>query len=178
MTGNAPKPIPKLRKSSSKKTLEAATSRAGSFRAHEAAAKTAARRRLAAATSARYTSRMKEAVAWARTYASNEEKEEAARCQFAELSGFPDDETGDKPPDEITTPMDPEFYAFDGAPKECTPKAIAMFLWHKCFEAGCKPGTADQVYSAIKKHYDLLDGDKYRSGVWRFDESTKQWLGN
>jgi hypothetical protein len=56
-----------------------------------------------------------------------------------------------------TRVMDPEFgEALDGPPKPCTPEAIAIFLWYKCFHEGRKVSTANLIYSAFVNHYKML----------------------
>ncbi|KAK7028811.1 hypothetical protein VNI00_014824 [Paramarasmius palmivorus] len=67
--------------------------------------------------------------------------------------------------------------SFDGPPSNSTPKAIAMFLYIKCFEEDKGKSTAWQIYSAMRRHYDDLDGDTYR-GPWREDRDKKIWVGN
>jgi hypothetical protein len=56
-----------------------------------------------------------------------------------------------------TQVMDPEFgEALDGPPKPCTPEAISIFLWYKCFHEGRKVSTANLIYSAFVNHYKML----------------------
>ncbi|KAF4613695.1 hypothetical protein D9613_008208 [Agrocybe pediades] len=74
--------------------------------------------------------------------------------------------------------MDPEFpNSLDGPPNKCTPLAIAMFLTHKCINEDLGKSTAEGIHAAFKRHYKLMDGDKYR-GRWRYDDAKKEWTGN
>jgi hypothetical protein len=53
--------------------------------------------------------------------------------------------------------MDPNFPAcFDGSPNACTPEAIAMFIWQKCFHENCGGSMADMVQAVFADHYDNL----------------------
>ncbi|KAL0578113.1 hypothetical protein V5O48_003892 [Marasmius crinis-equi] len=62
-------------------------------------------------------------------------------------------------------------------PIEATPYAIYFYLYHKFFEEDKGKSTAWQIFSAWKKYYNDLDGDKYR-GKWHQDRETKEWVGN
>ncbi|EAU89590.2 hypothetical protein CC1G_02479 [Coprinopsis cinerea okayama7 len=177
-TGSAKKPAA-TRHSTSRKRAGPANGELPSFTEMAAASKKTSRKVLATATAERYSSRVEEARRFLKSYDTKEKDEEAYRAALSQISDFPDDEAGNEEPGDSTTTMDPQFpYALDGPPKECTPNAIAMFLWYKSAVEGRGSSVTDQVYSAIKKHYDQLDGDKYRMGVWRFDDRTGQWLGN
>jgi hypothetical protein len=46
--------------------------------------------------------------------------------------------------------------AFEDEPKDCSGKALAMYITHKCFSQGCKAGTGMTAYSALKKHWEEL----------------------
>ncbi|KAF6762538.1 hypothetical protein DFP72DRAFT_1060794 [Ephemerocybe angulata] len=77
----------------------------------------------------------------------------------------------------LATLMDPEFpLALVGFPKKCTPSAVTMFIWHKCFQEGCQIGVADSIVSSVINRYDQM-GDKYR-GKWESDSTTGEWKGN
>ena len=53
--------------------------------------------------------------------------------------------------------LDPNFHkAFDGAPIECTPLAISMFMKHKCFMENRKVLTAVAIHAAFLCHYDQM----------------------
>jgi hypothetical protein len=87
---------------------------------------------------------------WSKTAQSEPEH------QIDEHAELEEDELGlgDSQTDRI---MDPEFgEALDGPPKPCTPEAIAMFLWYKCFHEGRKVSTANLIYSAFVNHYKML----------------------
>ncbi|KAF6751254.1 hypothetical protein DFP72DRAFT_816725 [Ephemerocybe angulata] len=118
---------------------------------------------------------------------SAEEKRKADSWSAHEAnSPFPENDIDDgdcdgpssSPTESDDTAMDPEFpHAFEGTPKECTPKALCFFLFFKCIQGTCKIGVADLAVSAVKHKYNILDGDKYR-GKWEQDPVTKEWKGN
>src|SRR5277367_4813025 len=69
------------------------------------------------------------------------------------LSG--EDEDGIIGPSEIK--MDPEFHrAFEGWPIKCTPRAISLFMAHKCFTEGLGKTTAESIHAAFLHHYSTM----------------------
>ncbi|KAF5329196.1 hypothetical protein D9611_013216 [Ephemerocybe angulata] len=101
--------------------------------------------------------------------------------QNTEDTGRPSDDSIPAKPG-LSTLMDPEFpLALVGFPKGCTPSAVTMFIWHKCFEEGCQIGVADSIVASVINTYDLIGtlvrGDKYR-GKWERDSATGEWKGN
>ena len=53
--------------------------------------------------------------------------------------------------------LDPDFHkAFDGAPIECTPLAISMFMTHKCFTENRKASTPIAIHAAFLRHYNQM----------------------
>jgi len=69
------------------------------------------------------------------------------------LSG--EDEDGIIGPSE--TKMDPEFHrAFEGWPIKCTPRAISLFMAHKCFTEGLGKTTAESIHAAFLHHYSTM----------------------
>ncbi|THU79935.1 hypothetical protein K435DRAFT_874921 [Dendrothele bispora CBS 962.96] len=81
---------------------------------------------------------------------------------------------------EVNAELDPEFETcLDGAPVECTPEAIAMYMHEKCFAEGCGKSTVDQVHAAFLLHYNTMKGNKYHeSQRFHKDELTQEWVGN
>ncbi|KAJ7590499.1 hypothetical protein C8J56DRAFT_1046766 [Mycena floridula] len=121
-------------------------------------------------TTTAYAGYMANAKKFVAGFAQREKDTEAAwkESQPAGLSGEEVDPTSDD------MASDSEFAtAFDGPPKRCTPTAIAMFMALKVFEENCGAGTATSIHAACKRHYKILDGDKYR-GRWDADRC----LGN
>lgn len=52
---------------------------------------------------------------------------------------------------------DPEFpEAFDGKPKACSGRALALYITFKCFEAGLGKSTSDSSHAAAKKYWEEL----------------------
>jgi hypothetical protein len=98
-------------------------------------------------------------------------------------------------PDDQTIQDNPDFVAaFDGSPKACSGKALAMYITFKCFEKQFSKSTGTTVHAALKKYWSELcvitnfpltclisslcrDGDLYR-GEFRFCERRGQWVGN
>ncbi|RXW11796.1 hypothetical protein EST38_g14059 [Candolleomyces aberdarensis] len=132
----------------------------------------------------KYASYIKQAKRWLADMVENEKKKAEAFSSRQVSSPVPDNSISDESPDledhEPST-MDPEFAAcLDSFPNACTPVAIAMFIWEKCFHEGCKNGVADMVYSAFLDHYNRLEtkhGQIYR-GDWTYDSSTDSYRGN
>jgi hypothetical protein len=63
----------------------------------------------------------------------------------------------DENPEDETIKKHPGFReAFEGEPKGCSGKALAMYITYKCFSEGLKVSTGITVYSALKKHWEEL----------------------
>jgi hypothetical protein len=116
---------------------------------------------LAKKTLGAYHGHMDRLRSFVQCYSRTEQEQEDARKAYEESASIPADEIDladeNLEDAEVPTTMDPEFpAAFDGAPKKCTPMAIAMFMFEKCFQEGCSISTADQIRAAAAQYYDTL----------------------
>jgi hypothetical protein len=51
----------------------------------------------------------------------------------------------------------PDFaLSFEGEPKECSGKALALYITFKCFHEGLGKSTGEVAYSALKKYWEEL----------------------
>ncbi|KAH6907098.1 hypothetical protein BKA70DRAFT_1105034 [Coprinopsis sp. MPI-PUGE-AT-0042] len=126
----------------------------------------------------RYDNLLKNAREFMARYKAREKLQEDRHVARAAQDPIPEDEIVDEDAGPRNEKMDPEFpTCLEGRPRACTPQAIALFLWYKCFEGGCQVGTGEQIVSAFIKYYDELDGDSYR-GLWQRLEISDQWVGN
>jgi hypothetical protein len=94
-----------------------------------------------------------------KTFSESEQRQELAQEIFAQEASDPQDEIEAGGDDVLDFPaltnMPPDFpFALDGVPKECTPMAIAFFLYQKCFNEDCGVAVADQIHAATIWHYD------------------------
>ncbi|THU82325.1 hypothetical protein K435DRAFT_766628 [Dendrothele bispora CBS 962.96] len=122
-----------------------------------------------------YAGHVKRGKEWVKKYATMQtEVEEAYKAQRA-AGGMPVEEDL-----EAGAELDPDFAdCLDGAPLECTPTAIAMYMHDKCFGEGCGKSTVDQLHAAFLLHYNTMKGNKYHeSRRFQKDEVTREWVGN
>ncbi|KAJ2925843.1 hypothetical protein H1R20_g11250, partial [Candolleomyces eurysporus] len=138
---------------------------------------------LAKKTLGAYHGHMDRLCAFVQRYSQNEQAQEQAHKVYKETASFLADEidlADENPKDaEAPTTMDPKFpTTFDGAPKKCTPMAIAMFMFKKCFQEGCGISTADQIRAAAAQYYDTFGEEELYQGTWRFDAATNRYIGN
>ncbi|KAH6902241.1 hypothetical protein BKA70DRAFT_1521328 [Coprinopsis sp. MPI-PUGE-AT-0042] len=140
-----------------------------------------------------YEGHLKRAREFIKRYQASEKLREdqcsarAANELFPEDECFEDDDEAALPHTSSSPGLNPDddeekwtpnsLYASRAHQGRCTPLAIMLFLWFKCFEGGCKATTADQIVSAFIKYYDELDGDLYR-GRWQQQEISNRWVGN
>ncbi|KAK7433686.1 hypothetical protein VKT23_020633 [Stygiomarasmius scandens] len=120
-----------------------------------------------------YAGHVKRGKEWVKEYAAKQrEVEEAWKAQGTGVQIETDSET--------SAELDPAFgTCLDGAPLECTPEAIAMFMHEKCFAKGCGRSTVDQIHAAFLLHYNTMRGNKYHeSRRFQKDETTQEWVGN
>lgn len=60
-------------------------------------------------------------------------------------------------PDDQTIRDNPDFVAaFDGSPKACSGKALAMYITFKCFEKQLSRSTGTTAHAALKKYWSEL----------------------
>jgi hypothetical protein len=138
----------------------------------KAAAEATEQHSRSANTVKRYGNVIKNAREFVAQYRNQEKLTSDSRAAQEAQAAFPEDEIIDsddfeqdssisnKPHPKSIPPQDNEETAssfatcLEGAPQECTPAGIVLFLWYKCFNQGCLIGTAHHIVSAFIKYYD------------------------
>ena len=60
-------------------------------------------------------------------------------------------------PDDHIMKSNPDFpLSFEGEPKQCSGKALALYITFKCFHEGLGRSTGEVAYSAMKKYWEEL----------------------
>lgn len=60
-------------------------------------------------------------------------------------------------PEEEIIQKNPDFVAaFEGSPKACSGKALAMYITFKCFHQRLSKSTGEMIHAALKKYWDEL----------------------
>ena len=60
-------------------------------------------------------------------------------------------------PDNDIMKTNPDFaLSFEGEPKECSGKALALYITFKCFHEGFGKSTGEVAYAAMKKYWEEL----------------------
>ncbi|THU80443.1 hypothetical protein K435DRAFT_874378 [Dendrothele bispora CBS 962.96] len=132
-------------------------------------------------TNTNYASMLKRGRAWAKDFAGKtgdaEKLWNESRCLLDILDVGDDNDAEDDDDPEYETMPDDFATCLDGKPTSTTPRAIALFMYSKCFDEECGKSTAWAIFSAFKRNYDNMAQDMYR-GPWKEDKEGGKWVGN